>query len=532
MSHQIKIIDANTHEVKTLYTGTKGYNGPRESVVKGDYLYVTTYAGDIRVFDLRTGVLVSIFPAKDGVKCEGLTFIDDNTFAVAEVSNADYSSNNIVSIFQTTDDHNYFTSYSVGKRPMWLFTDSANHELHTICAGFDENNDGILNGIDENPSWWSIYTVTGAKEKVLDFNFNELKLPFRPAIDTKNNIMYVPANGVIKSYDLTNFKLIDGEVAFMDAIAIDYAGGHLLIARKYENTADSIVVLNLQSGQVLQTVYAGDDVQDVKYYPVESGTGQQGIGLAILTYKEALGQDVLLYGAISHMVSFELEFSAPVGLQADQIVFESSKNNLVVTSQKSGEVFIIDLATNKIIKSEIGASGNQGPRATHFFAPDNFYTVTYNGDLRKIGSNTGEVATILPAPGQLEYISIGNKADMLNITVASPYKLDGTVNNMVYALDQTPASVQEYSSGSIAEIKTYPSPTTDKINIEIKSLLSGNNLNIDLFDINGNSVYKSNISVIGTNIFSIDMSKYSPGKYFVRLTNGNEIWSAPVSVVR
>jgi outer membrane protein assembly factor BamB len=55
-SHQVHIVDLNTRRItRTIPTNTSGFNGPRESVLIGNTLYVTTYASDVRMFDITTG---------------------------------------------------------------------------------------------------------------------------------------------------------------------------------------------------------------------------------------------------------------------------------------------------------------------------------------------------------------------------------------------------------------------------------------------------------------------------------------------
>lgn len=107
-SHTIKVIDINEgpEKMKTFSTGTYGWDGPRDVKVYYEYdkyyIYFTTYAGDIRTIDLETGVLTEI-QASVG-KTEGLDVFESYThnipaMIVANISKPDYSSNNIVTIY-------------------------------------------------------------------------------------------------------------------------------------------------------------------------------------------------------------------------------------------------------------------------------------------------------------------------------------------------------------------------------------------------------------------------------------------------
>ncbi len=99
-SHEIWEINLNDFSVvKTFSTATSGFNGPREAVILNSYdeLYVTTYNGDVRVFDTNTGALKKTYSVDS--KAEGLCFYKDEMFLVCNISNSDYTANNKVSIF-------------------------------------------------------------------------------------------------------------------------------------------------------------------------------------------------------------------------------------------------------------------------------------------------------------------------------------------------------------------------------------------------------------------------------------------------
>ncbi|ROL57530.1 hypothetical protein D9V86_12240 [Bacteroidetes/Chlorobi group bacterium ChocPot_Mid] len=100
-SHEIWEYNLNDYSItKTFSSGTSGFNGPREAVIQNSYeeLYVTTYNGDVRVFDTKTGALKKTYPVDS--KAEGMYLLKDEVFLVCNISNADYSANNKVSIFR------------------------------------------------------------------------------------------------------------------------------------------------------------------------------------------------------------------------------------------------------------------------------------------------------------------------------------------------------------------------------------------------------------------------------------------------
>ncbi|MDZ4746428.1 MAG: hypothetical protein SGJ05_10560 [bacterium] len=84
-SHYVVIIDLNRESaVDTILVGTSGFDGPREAVAKDGRLFVSTYLGDVRIFDIATGARVGFI--QHGTKAEGLAVIN-NTLWVTNAMN-------------------------------------------------------------------------------------------------------------------------------------------------------------------------------------------------------------------------------------------------------------------------------------------------------------------------------------------------------------------------------------------------------------------------------------------------------------
>ena len=100
ISNEIMEFNLNNFSVvKTFSTGTSGFNGPREVAIVNSFseLYVTTYNGDVRVFNTNTGLLKKTYLVDS--KAEGIYLLNDEMFLVCNISNTDYTANNKVSIF-------------------------------------------------------------------------------------------------------------------------------------------------------------------------------------------------------------------------------------------------------------------------------------------------------------------------------------------------------------------------------------------------------------------------------------------------
>ncbi len=97
-SNKILIIDLNTKVIlNTIDVGTTGFDGPRETrFLSGNIIAVTTYLGDVRIFNINDGKMISSYKVHG--KAEGMS-ADDNYLFVANSNNKDYSADSIISVF-------------------------------------------------------------------------------------------------------------------------------------------------------------------------------------------------------------------------------------------------------------------------------------------------------------------------------------------------------------------------------------------------------------------------------------------------
>ncbi len=521
MSHIVMEIDLETHFTRTFHTGTSGFSGPRESKVDGDYLFVTTYAGDIRAINLLTGVLESIFPIEEFNISEGLEFISSNRFAVAEVFDFTYSPVSMVDIYEVADVNYSFKSMSVGFKPVWI--SNFNDKIQVICAGNDANANKVFDNGDENPSWWEI--DNGIPIKKFEFDFNSVSIPFNPAIDSANKIMYIAKHNLIKSYNIDEFDLVDDQVSNINTEAIDYAGGHLLIAQNYENNSDSIAVLNLKNGLVLQKIYAGEEVGSVKYFPYLSD-GKPSIGLAVTTFLESESSWAILYGPISHMQDFKLEnkvlIDKPYNLDFDG-------TNLKVVAKDGGVIYLLNPSTNNLNQFNIGANGELGP--TGFIQSNktnsSFAVSTYNGDVRLIDKGFSYLYDISPLEGKAEYIIDAGKGLKSNFVIASSFNLDASPNDKVYYQVSFPTTVNE--SKLINDIvKIYPNPASVLVNIEIPKK-NYNISSLTIYSLDGKLIDTYNLPSL-TNSISVD--NLQTGTYLISLNLDNNFYTIPLNIIK
>jgi hypothetical protein len=89
---------------------------------------------------------------------------------------------------------------------------------------------------------------------------------------------------------------------------------------------------------------------------------------------------------------------------------------------------------------------------------------------------------------------------------------------------QQETEVKDYIGNENCTISIYPNPTTDFVNLRINSTMT-RSINIKLFDINGNIIYQNSDNSSPNELNQIlDLSKYSSGFYFLRVTLGKYVF--------
>ncbi len=141
-SHQVHIIDLNSKQiVRTIATGTSGFNGPRESVADGDILYVTTFSNDVRRFRISTGAPITPLLLPQG-RPEGLALANNRLFVANAFQSGSFTSATSVAVFD-------LLRVSVGARSLQaavnVFPNPTSDEAQ-ITLRFDEPLPSSANG--------------------------------------------------------------------------------------------------------------------------------------------------------------------------------------------------------------------------------------------------------------------------------------------------------------------------------------------------------------------------------------------------
>jgi len=529
--HKIVEIDVETHETRTFYTGTIAFNGPRDIFVSEGKLFVATYQGDVRVINLETGCVDEV--VSNGLGKIETALLDDEFLFMLSSYNWFYSNSEFIIINKYSgsspleDERVSFPL--VGIRPTGSYYDYEQELYHVFCLGDDS----------QSPSWWTI-DKEGVSTNKYTFPLGSLKEPFKPAIDGENRTIYIPHNNYIASYNLDNFVIDDPEIVQIDAVALDLAGSHLLAAVQFDG-ADSVIVINLQTGSPMQRVYAGMNVRDLKYYPqFEEGNPKPTISMAILTDKdESSSESQLMFGAIKqNMEFFTLDNTVDVGLNANHLTFASMMQSLFVTSKDDYSLHQIFLTDNSIKTTKIGTQGAGYPgRPYPIF--DIVLLPTYNSDFRtfQIDEFNGQVyledITILKHKIEQVEFAMGDD-EPTSIVFVTPYESDGSYSSEVIFVNAGPSSV-ETNPRNVNNDLIYPNPTNGSLAIVLNDdRYNMSNIRVDIFNQFGQFVFSAENIIPSNNMInlSLPIENLASGAYYITVSDGRISKTQPLTIVK
>lgn len=523
-NHIVGRFDLTNHELATYNTATYGEYGPTGLWGNEEGILYGGSSGIIWELDKATGNTVMSHGFDENyMGITDVTFAGEIIILSASMTDDEIAGSVKILIPEDIDFKEFWYPVEVGNQPVYTWWDSDVKVLHVFCLGNDDNFDGIQDIDEQQPSWWTVKNHGGnhVAEKIMDFEFASLKFPFRPAVDEENKIIYIPHQDKISSYDLSGYSVFNESVAVVDATSLSLAAGHLLITRitDAESGDGELLVLNLQSGQVLQSVYAGINPIQSLYYPSEGG-----IGLAIISAGPwGSDESKLYYGNIVHMGDFSLD-SLNVGNAVNHISF--NENKLYVTVNGSHKIVVLELATGEPAFYNTGTTGFDGPREALFL--DGLIGVTtYVGDFRGIDPQTGNVNIILPNEYKLESIlSIEN--DNTGILTA-PNNDDYSPNNLILISEEgLPLTSSVFEKDDISGV-IFPNPGNGNFTLKTEGFSAGP-LGLSIYDLRGNRVFEQELN--SAEAATVNASVLPSGIYSVVIHNGEKSISTKLNIVK
>lgn len=424
------------------------------------------------------------------------------------------------------NDWQFVEELNVGKRPAQIFnfnSDNSQAGMWVVyCAGLDQNHNGINDLGDEPPSLWFFPTqawiITSIFEppieyldpvKIMDIEFQDIKLPVRFGFDNDNDMLYISEPSGINEY---KFKFVNTQ---SDTIKVEVEKNTILqqtasaISLGKSRTNEKILNLSVRgidSGNVI--VYNYDQKSFYDTIPAKSKV-QMTLqldyrGILILNEKanseiEGGYQDYHIGGYMGpgkHVLLKQFEIPGnPIHLEYRQ--FYNADPQLVATCYESGDLKIFDGNDNSEtvnINSEIGL----GPRES-YHTGGQIYVPAYDGYVHIVDSHSKNEISKLDAYGKAESVN----ESFLVLLIATPYLKDSDLPDSTITLySRTPVSVEDDLN---TKLSAYPNPAGDFIIIESKP----ENEELAIYDIWGNEVLKSNLN-------KVDIRNLKTGVYFVK----------------
>lgn len=501
-------------EVQKSYTGIKVFEASAMNVI-GDELLMATPALDARwVKDDGNVDFISNFEMLEIDNFKHLSYWG-NEYLVLLANTA--ITNNNVYIGKEKPAVDLFKYIKVGSQPAKIVYSTSNDSYNIFCLGIDANFNGAFDDGDELPSWWIIQgkgTQVSSK-KVFDFQMGDLKFPLKLAYDPEIDLVYIPHQGKISSYDVLGHTLVEENVYVANAMSADLAGPHLMFPVRNDDKKDELVIYDRANSNVLQTIPGGENILESVYF-----THSEGIGIAILNEGNYGASDAtLMYGTLPHTQLPNLNV-LNIGMTGNDITFNNGY--IGTTSNGSHNINIVRFEDNEVTELKTGTTGYNGPRNIKLNMTDDFecFITTYNNDVRFL-TNEG-LGDILKTKGKAEDLFINPEKEILLATIIS--NDDYSANNQVAIFGNIITSVEDKIESKL-DIKAYPNPTSDYVYIRNNSPIK----EIQLFDINGKLVYSNNNQ---NELVKIDLMNVHTGAYIVRVIDNNSVKTTKINVVK
>ena len=433
-------------------------------------------------------------------------------------------------------DFNIIHELELGSQPMRVLYDDPRNEYHVFCNGMDVNYNGIYEEDqgDEKPSWW-IVTLSETNEvdyeKVRDFELGyftptvllncldqstrKLYVPFAPTYDEDFNIV---DQGKVAIYDLDDHSLIDEEFLSINPTSISFYGNVLFITGQNDDLENKVYAYDRFSHEFLDEMNAGVHVQQVAAHFHHAAH----LSVAILN-EGHFGQN----NSTLMMCDFKYKkFGDPQIIELGDTghTILAREDDFVVTMNGSHKILFIN-EKNIEREVEISTSGYNGPRETVFY-----------GNLMIVSTYAGNIYLYEKVDDKYylyDQVEINTNIESLLLNrgflfATSP--LDASYNTLkkVYILRDQWNSVDD----DIGSLMIYPNPANTVLNLTIKSDDHTGYAQIDIFSARGELIFYDEINLNNDMNKQIDISGFSQGSYYLKLSYGSKMEVINFSVIR
>ncbi|MEI6091099.1 MAG: T9SS type A sorting domain-containing protein [bacterium] len=515
-------INAENYQIeKILHSATTGWDGPRQMAFNNEYGFISDFSGDVRVMDLNEGIKEIIHV---NGKIEGVAIVSNQSFLTAVQMNADYSSNNVIELFEKREysfdeysEHgNMYDFCQTCEKPQALVADEYG-EIYVLCVG--DSAKGILPTISKISTAWPCtlpgQTLSGKMNSQEIYKFNSYVFHNPPTMSiTGNNILYVSTDENVKVFSLANGAKLVGEYDFPAAF-------YLKSGKYYEkdyfialNKAGSITVIGDETNiamsdktlidGVITNDFSSGDVSAAFIYNVDNKADLELIDKGNQEYLIALGND-------------------------GRIIADNNFRRIYYFNYTdvSSEIQSYDLPTMKLEKTfNSGLVSNKFSKP--FFSPET------------IGVETGNNSETIVVPSELGDVRI-LESGLLTRIIPMPSGAKGYFGNDRYFYTLLPdmnlicmyglvaGAVKDNDKNNEISFKLYPNPASSFTKIELSENIGKSK--IEVVSITGEVVFSTEFYGTAANV-NLNQLNIPAGYYNVVISSEGKKGIQPLIFIK
>lgn len=415
----------------------------------------------------------------------------------------------LVANFCKSDDWNFYNRFDVGSQPVAIIVDSNNliPQCYIICYGIDKNYNDIYEEGDEYPSLWrlnigmttslnSMSDFIFETEKIRDFPFGSIGIPFRPAID--KDTLYICQLGKISSYLLNGEDL--GEIFYRNnAVAVSKKDNKLFVSVRESMDTNYVLVYDLIKKEIIDSIPAYQMVQQT--LPIGDDMlailceGDWGSNNSKIIFAKVDGKHEILYTMIvgnegNHITNRKNLFAITTG------------DNMLLVYNVQPQGFELISAIN------LPTSGFDGIRESIFYNDSIIFTSSWDSHIYISDLTDISLPKFLDAKGKAEGMAFANFLDTYTILIITNQFVTGT-----YLPDNKITIYSNFPITSVSEnylskkTKLYPQPIKDLGILEFENINSENISKAAVYNILGE--YLGDAEIITNNFAGKLLFKFS-----------------------
>ncbi len=470
-------------------------------------LLVGTGAGDVRRFDLSTGLPIDTFDFPSGVS--SIAVRGTTLFAAFGLTPPAGPGTMVVAV--DLGSGTVTDTLTTAGNPGAYFLDAR----------------GDLNIVGHRPAdgqvWWNTYGSDGdvTTERILPYRYDPV-VPLDAAYDATRDSLYI--------------VLYDTLFAF-PAVGASPQGRMIYTAPKIRSVVDAgeyllLAEMKLVSGVNESWVHIVDKSTGVRVVRLRTLDGLTRLAPVTSWLQNSHALYALTAGGSGSslmVVDYSHSILGNIGGGGNHIALYPPFG--LVTMNGSHEILAVNFAEPEVTKTyETGTEGMNGPRESMLAGDDDILTTTYTGDLRIIDKDGSYHVRKIVGKGEGLAVVEG-KVFIANSLITGTYLADSTMT----ILDRTALSVsREEAQASVVTLEqNVPNPVVDRTVIRF-TLDRSAHVRLNLYSANGELVGRVADEEMEEGVYTADLNvdELPAGTYIYVLDNGFTRLSRTMQVVK